>query len=89
MARCQATLATRHGDGSRARAFAQFRLACNVYLHAPMSRELRRTREPTTEELKEALGYGGPKFDPMPEMFGFLANGLLVAVILWSLGWSF
>jgi hypothetical protein len=31
----------------------------------------------------------GPTFDFVPEVIGFVAHILLVAVVLWSLGFSF
>jgi hypothetical protein len=50
-----------------------------------MGRELR--RDPTTEELRERLGYGGPKLDLMPELLGFITHLLLIGALLWSLGY--
>jgi hypothetical protein len=50
-----------------------------------MRRELR--RDPTTEELRERLGYGGPKLDLMPELLGFITHVLLIAVMAWWLGY--
>jgi hypothetical protein len=38
-------------------------------------------------ELREKLGYGGPKLDPFPELIGFIVHVLLVGAFLWSLGW--
>lgn len=38
-----------------------------------MSREVRRKRE--------------PEFDSVPELLGFVTHVLLIAVILWSLGY--
>jgi hypothetical protein len=52
-----------------------------------MSRRPR--RQPTTAELRDLLGYGGPKFDPLPELIGFVAHILLVGVMLWAVGWPF
>lgn len=48
---------------------------------------LQRAAERSREDLRASRGYGGPKFDPMPELIGFVAHLLLVGAILWSLGW--
>ena len=62
-------------------------MRCELCRRVP--RQLPRKHEPTGDELRTMLGYGGPKLDPMPELIGLIAHVLLVVVMLWALGWSF
>jgi hypothetical protein len=88
MARCEATLASRHDEAAGAARFPRLPAGTARVLGLVMFLE-RRTREPTTEELRARLGYGGPKLDLMPEIAGVVANLLLLGVISWTLGWPF
>ena len=82
-------LASRQGEVRGRRWIRRVGAGTRRVVHPDVPRELPRTREPTTEELRDMLGYGGPKFDPMPELLGFIAHVLLVGVTLWALGWWF